>query len=1036
MVSLVLVTTIALGVITYRNIIRLALPRALDRLETHASLNATRLESALHNARVDLMALTTTGAVAEFGTAYAQSLVDPSASDVAATWRRRIAARLTAELSAKPQYAQMRVIGREDGGRELVRVDRSGPQGAIRVVPEAELAPKGDRAYFSEAMALPAREMYVSPVEPQQVPSTVDRAPFPVIRVAAPLLAGDGKAFAVGVIDVDLQPEFDRIRANMVSGRQIFVVNERGEYLLHPDVQRVFALESAAPTRIQSTFPQFDEATAQGRTTGLWLDQNGERFAVGWASARLAGGPKITVIEASAYPTLNIGFTAVGNSTLIGGALAMLCAIAVALLLARSLSKPLVQMTRAVEGFSRGESIALSPGGGREIEVLSAAFTHMVADVKQKGALLNNVITTIADPVLVANERGEIVIANPAALRLLGVAPGHYTELGTDERFTLFYPDRVTPFPFEQAAMSQALRGEAVDNLHLVVRPAGARADLDIVVSGRPIIDDAGVLRGAVTVYHDITRNLRAQEAQSASEQMAQAIIDTALDAFVQIDSLGTVLLWSPKAEAMLGWTRDEVIGKSLGELAICGDKVLGSSERIGQVVQKLESGISGWRYETVTLRRDGSEIVTEISLTALRRGDRIIINMFLRDISQSRVAEDQLRQAQKMESVGELTGGLAHDFNNMLTVITGTIDILAEAVADKPQLAAIAALISGAADRGAELTANLLAFARKQPLQPRATDVNSLMMEVCRLLHPTLGRQIEVETELGGDVWPALVDPGQLSSALVNLAINARDAMPNGGKLILTTGNLELNADDPKFNAILPAGQYVRVTVRDTGTGMPEAVLDKVFEPFFSTKEPGRGTGLGLSMVYGFVKQSGGHIEAVSEIGHGTTFRIYLPKAIEQPKHLAEPAGETRAASGNETILCVEDDASVRSFVLTQLQSLGYKTVAAANAAEALALVESGEPFDLLFTDIVMPGKMNGRQLAEAVALRRPALRVLFTSGFTENDDIINQTRLNGDVLLLPKPYRRAELNRMIRLALESPTPAIIQDRRVIALN
>ncbi|WP_445492131.1 hypothetical protein [Rhodopseudomonas sp. RCAM05734] len=211
MVALVLVTTIALGLITYRNLVRLALPRSLERLETHALLNATRLEAALNNARVDLTALRTTGAVAELGAAYTQSLVDPSAKDLAATWRKRIAARLTAELSAKPLYAQMRVIGREDGGRELVRVDRSGPQGAIRVVPEAELAPKGDRAYFTEAIGLSARDMYVSPVGPQQVPSTVDRAPFPVVRVAVPLLGGDGKAFAVGVIDVDLEPEFDRI---------------------------------------------------------------------------------------------------------------------------------------------------------------------------------------------------------------------------------------------------------------------------------------------------------------------------------------------------------------------------------------------------------------------------------------------------------------------------------------------------------------------------------------------------------------------------------------------------------------------------------------------------------------------------------------------------------------------------------------------------------------------------------------------------------------------------------------------------------
>jgi CheY-like chemotaxis protein len=218
-------------------------------------------------------------------------------------------------------------------------------------------------------------------------------------------------------------------------------------------------------------------------------------------------------------------------------------------------------------------------------------------------------------------------------------------------------------------------------------------------------------------------------------------------------------------------------------------------------------------------------------------------------------------------------------------------------------------------------------------------------------------------------------------------------------------------------------------ITVSDNGCGMPQAVLDKVFEPFFSTKGPGRGTGLGLSMVYGFVKQSGGHIEALSAPGRGTTFRIYLPKASTQPEALPQASGDVGTARGNEIILCVEDDDNVRSFVLTRLQTLGYRTVAAVNAAEALKIVERGEPFDLLFTDIVMPGKMNGRQLAEAMAQRRPGLKVLFTSGYTENDEVINHAQMNGGILLLSKPYRRADLNRMIRLALESPTPAIIQD-------
>ncbi len=347
------------------------------------------------------------------------------------------------------------------------------------------------------------------------------------------------------------------------------------------------------------------------------------------------------------------------------------------------------------------------------------------------------------------------------------------------------------------------------------------------------------------------------------------------------------------------------------------------------------------------------------------------------------------------MESVGQLTGGIAHDFNNMLTVITGTIEILAEAVKDEPHLARIVTLISEAADRGTELTANLLAFARKQPLQPVEIDVNALVNEVGRLLSPTLGRQIEIKTALGGDVWPALVDPGQLSSALVNLAINARDAMPDGGTLTFATSNITLGGRVASADGVDRPDLYVVVEVTDTGTGVPEAIRDKIFDPFFSTKETGQGTGLGLSMVFGFAKQSGGNIEVDSEEGHGTTFRIYLP--------------------------CVEDDASVRANVTTQLESLGYTVITASNAAEALAIVDGGAEFDLLFTDIVMRGKMNGKQLAERMRLRWPSLRVLLTSGYTDHT-IIRDGRLVPDFFFLPKPYRRPQLARMLRRCLDAP--------------
>jgi len=381
---------------------------------------------------------------------------------------------------------------------------------------------------------------------------------------------------------------------------------------------------------------------------------------------------------------------------------------------------------------------------------------------------------------------------------------------------------------------------------------------------------------------------------------------------------------------------------------------------------------------------------------------------------------EAKVRQAQKMEAVGQLTGGVAHDFNNILTVITGTIEILGEAVKDRPHLVQITDMISAAAARGADLTRHLLAFARRQPLQPRNTDVNPLVIDAARLLRPTLGEQIEIESMLAHDSAPALIDPSQLSTAILNLALNARDAMPNGGKLTLETRNVVLDENYPGMTSELKPGNYVMIAVSDTGEGIPGNLLDKVFEPFFTTKEVGKGSGLGLSMVYGFVKQSNGHIKIYSEEGHGTTVKLYLPAAAGVPDALAAEAGISGGEHGDESILIVEDDALVREYVMTQISRFGYRTMAAGNAAEALAIIDGPERFDLLFTDVIIPGGLNGRQLATEALKRRPELKVLYTSGYTENA-IVHHGRLDAGVLLLPKPYLSSDLARMIRTALAS---------------
>ncbi len=390
------------------------------------------------------------------------------------------------------------------------------------------------------------------------------------------------------------------------------------------------------------------------------------------------------------------------------------------------------------------------------------------------------------------------------------------------------------------------------------------------------------------------------------------------------------------------------------------------------------------------------------------------------RDKTQEITTSEQLVQAQKMESIGRLTGGIAHDFNNLLTVIMGNAEILHEDLEDHPKLQKLAAMIESAAQRGAELTHRMLAFARRQVLRPTELDTNNLLARMIDMMGRILGEDIRILLETGDDLWRVAADPAQMEAAILNLAINARDAMPKGGKLTIETKNVTLDKDYVALNPEAIAGEFVMIAVSDSGTGMTPEVLAHVFDPFFTTKEVGKGSGLGLSMVYGFVKQSHGHIKIYSEISHGTTIRIYLPRITddieldEQTPELSLP--EVR---GNETILVTEDEDSVRAYVTEQLRSLGYTVLETTNAAAALAILAERSDIDLLFTDVVLPGGMNGRQLADEALTKYPTLKVLYTTGYTENA-VVHHGKLDLGVELLSKPYRRADLARHIRKVLD----------------
>jgi signal transduction histidine kinase len=404
------------------------------------------------------------------------------------------------------------------------------------------------------------------------------------------------------------------------------------------------------------------------------------------------------------------------------------------------------------------------------------------------------------------------------------------------------------------------------------------------------------------------------------------------------------------------------------------------------------------------------------------QRADLARANEELRhEIAHRQRIEEALRQSQKMEAIGQLTGGIAHDFNNLLQVIVGNLEVLSLKLGkDADERRFIAAALRGAA-RGAALTQRLLAFARRQPLDPKPIDVNRLVVDMSELLHSTLGESIDVEAALGNGLWPVLADANQLESALLNLCVNARDAMPDGGRLTIEMANATLD-DAYASEHDVAAGPYVRVSVGDAGMGMTKDVAEHAFEPFFTTKDVGKGSGLGLSQVYGFIKQSGGHVRIDSAPGKGTTVNLYLPRlaAVAPEPRLAPARPAPRGEARGSTILAVEDDDDVRAYTAATLRDFGYEVVEAASGREALGLLAARDGVDLLFTDVGLGGGMNGRQLADEAMRRHPQLRVLFTSGYAR-DAIVHDGRLDPRVELLAKPFTHAALDAKIREVLHA---------------
>jgi len=493
-----------------------------------------------------------------------------------------------------------------------------------------------------------------------------------------------------------------------------------------------------------------------------------------------------------------------------------------------------------------------------------------------------------------------------------------------------------------------------------------------------------------------------------------QAVVETAVDGVILIDARGRILMFNTACEKLFQYRAEEVIDKNVKLLMPSSYRV----EHDGNIRNFLDidERKSGVGREVVGQRKDGSTFPMDLSAgEATQDGEAIFVGI-IHDLTERKRTEEQLVQAQKMEAVGQLSGGIAHDFNNLLTVIVGNAEFLSEKLKSRQDLKQLADDIGRAGDRGGELTQQLLAFGRRQILRPVAFECNDLLDSMHKLLRRTMREDIEVKTDFDHDIPLAFADSAQLESAVLNIALNAQDAMPSGGCLTISTANASLDDHYRSLHPEVLPGEYVLVSITDDGEGMSKEVIERVFEPFFTTKEVGKGSGLGLSMVYGFVKQSNGHVSIYSEPGLGTTIRIYLPQAgIQSPRTVVQTVADDELPRGAETVMIVEDDPFVRSYAVMRLESLGYSVIAAVDGAEALQKLKADIHVDILFTDIVMPGGINGWDLADLARQLRPGLPVLLTSGYAL-ETLAKHGRLRAGAVVLTKPYRKADLARRLR--------------------
>jgi len=656
----------------------------------------------------------------------------------------------------------------------------------------------------------------------------------------------------------------------------------------------------------------------------------------------------------------------------------------------------------------KGNLKRLGPAIERELRESDARRERARAEVERQIAedRFRQILMIAADAIISIDEDMRIVIFNEGAEAIFGYradeAIGQFVDLLLPSGAVAAQRKIITEL---MSSPGTAQRIDPRDDL-AGRRKNGEEFPIDMTVSK--------LIQSGKTTFTAIIRDISGRKRAGQQLRLLTSAVEQSANLITLTGADGTIEYVNPKFSEIMGYSADEVMGHK--------PSLWKSGDMDKTIYTELWNTIlagNEWRGELQNRRKDGGVriVFTTISPVKDERGNITHFLSMQEDITRLREIEVEHRRSQRLQTIGQLTGGFAHDFNNLLTIAIGNLDLLLEDPASKNS--SIREFGQAALDsvlRGAGLTRKLLAYARGQILHPMTFDVNELASGTTDMLRRTLGEQIVIETVLAGNLWPAHADPEQLETALTNLAVNSRDAMPQGGRLTIETANRRLDEEYAAANVEVTPGDYVMLAVSDTGTGMSPEIVNHVFEPFFTTKEQGKGTGLGLSMVYGFVKQSHGHIKIYSEAGHGTTIRLYLPRAqdgVAPPNE--EIPGESGTAASAAKILVVDDNPDVRGVVVKQLTGFGYSVMESQDGPSALDLIRRDETIDLLFTDIVMPGGMTGIELAREVRKIRPMLKILLTSGFAQAT-VQNSSQPGESMNILSKPYRRQELARKIQ--------------------